>query len=159
MAWALERLARHPQALHSDQQVDAFVKEVLRTRPVLSITARKTLQPYRIGPHTIPEGVYVAPCLYLAQRRPESWPEPTSFKPERFLTTGQGEPYTFIPFGGGTRRCLGAAFATLEMREVLKAVTKRFTLRPTRAEGERMRRRSVTLAPARGAEIIADPLA
>ncbi len=160
LAWALERLARHPEAqLQTDQQVDAFVKEVLRTRPVLSITARKTLQPYTVGPHTIPEGVYVAPCLYLAQRRPETWPDPTQFKPERFLTTDAPEPYTFIPFGGGTRRCLGAAFATLEMREVLKAVASRFTLRPTRAEGERMRRRSVTLAPARGAEIIADPLA
>jgi cytochrome P450 len=159
LAWALERLARHPSDLTTDANVDAFVKEVLRTRPVLSITARKTLQPYTIGPHTIPEGVYVAPCLYLAQRRPQTWPDPTSFQPERFLTTDAPEPYAFIPFGGGTRRCLGAAFATLEMREVLKAVAARFTLRPARAQGERMRRRSVTLAPARGAEIIPDPLA
>ncbi len=135
LAWALERLARQPdQDLTNDP--DPFIDEVLRTRPVLSITARKTLQPYRLGRYTLPENVYVAPCIYLANRRS---------KP--------------IPFGGGTRRCIGAAFATLEMREVLRAVSARFTLRPTREEGERMRRRSITLAPARGAEIIADPLA
>jgi cytochrome P450 len=150
LAWALERLARHPYPLNDDEHVDAFVKEVLRTRPVLSITARKTLQPYRLKNYTLPEGVYVAPCLYLAHRR-----DGTRFDPDRPAP----EPFTFIPFGGGNRRCLGAAFASLEMREVLKAVAQRFTLRPTRAEGERMRRRSITLAPARGAEIIPDPLA
>ena len=134
LAWALERLARHPTDLTTDP--DPFINEVLRTRPVLSITARKTLQPYDLGGHTLPKGVYVAPCIYLANRR--------------------GRP---IPWGGGTRRCVGAAFAQLELREVLRAVSTRFTLRPVRAEGERMRRRSITLAPSRGAEIIADPLA
>lgn len=134
LAWALERLARHPTDLTHDP--DPFIDEVLRTRPVLSITARKTLQPYELGEHTLPAGVYVAPCIYLANRRGR-----------------------FIPWGGGTRRCIGAAFAMLELREVLRAVNTRFVLRPTRPEGERMRRRSVTLAPARGAEIIANPLA
>jgi cytochrome P450 len=153
IAWALERLVRHPFPLDTDEHLEAFVKETLRTRPVLSITARKTLQPYELQGHTIPAGVYVAPCLYLAHRR-----QGTAFDPTRFLD-GQPEPFSFIPFGGGNRRCLGAAFAGLEMREVLRAVAARFTLRPTRAQGERMRRRSVTLAPARGAEIIPDPLA
>jgi cytochrome P450 len=134
LAWALERLARHPTPLHDDGQIDAFVKHVLRTRPVLSITARRVLQPYPLGDYTLPPGVYVAPCIYLARDMN-------------------------IQFGGGVRRCVGAAFATLEMREVLRAVASRFTLRPVRAEGERMRRRSVTLAPARGAEVIPDPLA
>lgn len=134
LAWALERLARHPQDLTRDP--DPFINEVLRTRPVLSITARKTLQPYELGGYTLPVGVYVAPCIYLANRR--------------------GRP---IPFGGGTRRCIGAAFAHLEMREVLRAVSLRFAISPTRAEGERMRRRSITLAPSRGAEIVANPLA
>jgi cytochrome P450 len=153
LAWALERLARHPFPLDSDERIDAFIKETLRTRPVLSITARKTLQPYELKGHTLPVGVYVAPCLYLAHRR-----SGTAFAPERFLD-GAPEPFTYVPFGGGNRRCLGAAFANLEMREVLRATAARFTVRPTRAEGERMRRRSVTLAPARGAEIIPDPLA
>ncbi len=153
LAWALERLARHPFPLTDDDHIDAFVKEVLRTRPVLSITARKTLQPYELAGHTLPEGVYVAPCLYLAHRR-----QGTTFRPERFLEANP-DPFTYIPFGGGNRRCLGAAFAALEMREVLRAVGARFALRPTRLEGERMRRRSVTLAPARGAEVLANALA
>ena len=132
LAWALERLARQPTELHTDEQIDAFVREVLRTRPVLSITARRVLQPYTLGDYTLPPGVYVAPCIYLAHRRTNA----------------------LIPFGGGVRRCVGASFATLEMREVLRAVAARFTLVPEREEGERMRRRSVTLAPARGASII-----
>jgi cytochrome P450 len=148
LAWALERLARHPDAdLSDDAHIDAVVKEVLRTRPVLSITARKTLQPYPLDGYTLPEGVYVAACLYLAHRRAG-----VDFDPSRFLGAAP-DPYTFVPFGGGTRRCLGAAFAQLEMREVLRAVSQRFTLRPDRAQGERMRRRSVTLAPSRGGSI------
>ena len=149
LAWALERLARHPTDLSDDAHIDAAVKEVLRTRPVLSITARKTLQPYPLGEYTLPQGVYVAACLYLAHRR-----SGTDFDPRRFLTSDAPEPYEYVPFGGGTRRCLGAAFALLEMREVLRAVSQRFTLAPDRAQGERMRRRSVTLAPARGGSIV-----
>ena len=149
LAWALERLARHPADLGDDAHIDAAVKEVLRTRPVLSITARKTLAPYRLGDYTLPAGVYVTPCLYLAHRRAG-----TDFDPRRFLDGDAPEPYTFVPFGGGTRRCLGAAFATLEMREVLRAVSQRFTLRPDRPQPERMRRRGVTLAPARGGSIV-----
>jgi cytochrome P450 len=162
LAWALERLARHPDVLakcrDDDAYLDATVKEVLRVRPVLSITSRKTLQPWQIGDYTLPPGVYVSPCLYLAHRRAELWPDPTSFKPERFLN-GAPEPYSWVPFGGGTRRCLGASFASLEMREVLRAVASRFSLKPDRVQGERMRRRSVTLAPARGGIVIATPLA
>ena len=135
LAWALERLARHPETdLHDDAHIDAAVKEVLRTRPVLSITARRVLQPYEIGGHTLPAGVYVAPCLYLAHRRADAWPDPTRFDPRRFLN-GAPEPFSFVPFGGGTRRCLGAAFATLELREVLRAVTAALHPRPDRPEG------------------------
>jgi cytochrome P450 len=161
LAWALERLARHPAVLakcRDDAYLDATVKEVLRVRPVLSITSRKTLQPWQVGDYTLPPGVYISPCLYLAHRRPELWPDPTTFRPERFLE-GQPEPYSWVPFGGGTRRCLGASFATIEMREVLRAVASRFMLTPDRASGERMRRRSVTLAPARGGIVIPTPLA
>jgi cytochrome P450 len=160
LAWALERLARHPEALArcgDDAYLDATVKEVLRVRPVLSITSRRVLQPWTVGGYTLPPGVYVSPCLYLAHRRPDLWPDPTSFRPERFLE-GAPEPYSWVPFGGGTRRCLGAAFASLEMREVLRAVAARFALGPDRHAGERMRRRSVTLAPARGGVVIPNPL-
>ena len=135
LGWALERLARHPDVLArvragDDEYLDAVVKEVLRVRPVLSIVGRKTLVPFEVGGWTLPPGVHVTPCIYLTHRRPDLWDEPTAFRPERFLD-GAPEPYAFIPFGGGTRRCLGAAFATLEMREVLRAVAQRFALRPT----------------------------
>jgi len=163
LAWALERLARHPDVLarvraSDDEYLDAVVKEVLRVRPVLSIVARKTLVEYEVGGWTLPPGVHVTPCIYLTHRRPDLWDEPTAFRPERFLD-GAPEPYAFIPFGGGTRRCLGAAFATLEMREVLRAVAQRFALAPDRAQGERMRRRSITLTPARGGSVVPEALA
>jgi cytochrome P450 len=162
LAWALERLARHPAELAAlrdgdDARLDATVKEVLRVRPVLSVTSRKVLRPWRVGDWTLPPGAYVGACMYLAHRRPELWPEPTAFRPQRFLG-GAPEPFAWIPFGGGVRRCLGAAFAALEMREVLRAVAQRFTLVPERAEGERMRRRSVTLAPARGGVVVPQAL-
>ncbi len=163
LAWSLERLSRHPEVLarvraSGDEYLDAVVKEVLRVRPVLSIVARKTLVDYDVGGWTLPPGVHVTPCIYLTHRRPDLWDEPTAFRPERFLN-GAPEPYAFIPFGGGTRRCLGAAFATLEMREVLRAVAQRFALAPDRAQGERMRRRSITLTPARGGYVVPEPLA
>jgi cytochrome P450 family 135 len=161
LAWACERLARHPRVVARLREdgaayLDATVKEVLRTRPVLSITPRKTVQPFTVGRWTLPPGVHVTPCLYLAHRRPELWPDPTAFRPERFLE-GAPAPYSWLPFGGGTRRCAGAAFATMELHEVLRAVVCRFDLRPDHAAGERMRRRGVTLAPSRGGRIV--PLA
>jgi len=163
LGWAVERLARHPDVLarvraSDDTYLDAVVKEVLRTRPVLSIVGRKTLAEFEVGGWRLPPGVHVTPCIYLTHRRADLWEEPTAFRPERFLG-GAPDPYTFIPFGGGTRRCLGAAFATLELREVLRAVAARFDLRPDRPEGERMRRRSITLTPARGGYVIPEALA
>jgi cytochrome P450 family 135 len=95
----------------------------------------------------------VAPCIYLAHRRADVWEDPTAFRPERFLD-GAPEPYTFIPFGGGVRRCVGAAFASLEMKEVLRAVAHRFELRPAGRRGERMRRRSITMTPSRGGYVV-----
>jgi cytochrome P450 len=164
LAWALERLARHPQVLArlrtgGDGYLDATVNEVLRVRPVLSIAPRKTLVPYRVGGWELPPGVHVGPCLYLTHRRPELYEDPTAFRPERFLDGGPPGRYAFVPFGGGTRRCLGAAFATMEMREVLRVVAARVQLRPERPAGERMRRRSVTLSPSRRARVVAEPLA
>ncbi|HET8759171.1 MAG TPA: cytochrome P450 [Solirubrobacteraceae bacterium] len=163
LGWAVERLARHPDVLArvragDDAYLDAVVKEVLRTRPVLSIVGRKTIAEFEVGGWTLPPGVHVTPCIYLTHRRADLWDEPTAFRPDRFLA-GAPDPYTFIPFGGGTRRCLGAAFATLELREVLRAVAARLDLRPDRPEGERMRRRSITLTPARGGYVIPESLA
>ena len=136
-----------------DAYLDATVKEVLRVRPVLSITPRKVVEPFAVGDWMLPPGVHVTPCLYLAHRRPEVWGDPTAFRPERFLD-GAPAPYTWLPFGGGVRRCVGAAFATMELRDVLRVVVRHRELRPDRASGERMRRRGVTLTPARGARVI-----
>ncbi len=158
LGWALERLARHPEVLAriregDEAYLDATVKEVLRVRPVLAITPRQVVGSYRLDGWTLPAGVHVTPCIYLAHRRPEIWEDPTAFRPERFLN-GAPEPYTFIPFGGGMRRCVGAAFATLEMKEVLRAVASRFDLRPAVRGGERVRRRSITMTPSRGGYVV-----
>jgi cytochrome P450 len=164
LAWAMERLARHPNALaalrdaEDDPLLDATVKEVLRTRPVLTIAARQAVAPYRLGAHELPPGTQVAPSIYLVHRRADLWPEPTRFRPERFLD-GAPEPFSWIPFGGGVRRCVGAAFAALEMREVLRAVAGHVTLGPDRPAGERMVRRGVTLAPSRGGTVVPHALA
>jgi cytochrome P450 len=161
LAWALERLARHPEVLarlRDDEPgyAEAVVKEVLRTRPVLTVAARKLRAPFSVAGWELPAGVHVAPCIYLTHRRPELYPEPTAFRPERFLGDGAPDSYAWIPFGGGVRRCVGAAFAAMEMSEVLRAVAARVTLRPDRPESERMRRRSVTLTPERWSRVIAE---
>jgi cytochrome P450 len=162
LAWAFERLARAPALLRrlregEDDYLDAVVKEVLRTRPVLSVAPRKVVAPFEAAGWTLPPGSHVAPCIYLTHRRPDLWQDPTAFRPERFLD-GAPEPYAFIPFGGGVRRCVGAAFAQLEMREVLRAAAARFALRPTGVDPERMRRRAITLTPSRGGYVIPESL-
>jgi cytochrome P450 len=162
LAWALERLAHHPEVLArlragGDEYLDAVVKEVLRVRPVLSIAARRLHSPFELGTYELPPGIHVAPCIYLAHRRPEAWGDPTAFRPQRFLEASPA-PYTYLPFGGGVRRCAGAAFATLEMREVLRAVAERLALAPAHSRGERMRRGSVTLVPRGGGTIVPEPL-
>jgi len=162
LAWALERLARHPGVLEriragDEAYLDATVKEVLRVRPVLSIAARRLHAPFELGGHALPPGIHVAPCIYLAHRRREAWGDPTAFRPGRFLDANPA-PYTYLPFGGGVRRCAGASFATLEMREVLREVAHRVALAPARARGERMRRGSVTLVPRGGGAVVPEPL-
>jgi cytochrome P450 len=131
---------------------------VLRTRPVLTIAARKLVAPLQVAGWELPAGVHVAPCIYLTHRRPELYDDPTAFRPERFLGEGAADSYAWIPFGGGVRRCVGAAFATMEMAEVLRAVAARVALRPGRKGPERMRRRSVTLTPQHRGSVIAPPL-
>jgi cytochrome P450 len=124
---------------------------------VLSIAARRVAAPYEVAGHLLPAGVHVAPCIYLAHRRPEAWPDPTSFRPERFIGRAPA-PGTYLPFGGGVRRCAGAAFAALELREVLRAVLARFALAPPGNTTERMVRGSVTLRPSRGGTVLTEPL-
>jgi cytochrome P450 len=163
LAWAIERLSRHPQALArlreeatsagGSEYADAVVKETLRLRPVLSLVLRKLAEPMEIGGHLLPKGTWVAPCISLIHRRADVYPEPDRFRPERFIDGPPGT-YTWMPFGGGVRRCLGASFAQLEMREVLRTVATHTDLVPSPARDERMRRRFITLAPARGGQVV-----
>ena len=151
LAWAFERLGRHPRVverLGEPAYREAVVKEVLRVRPVLSIAPRKLAEPFEVAGRVLPAGVHVAPCIYLAHRRADTWGDPLAFRPERFEEPPPS--YAYIPFGGGTRRCLGAAFALMEMDAVLDEAAKAgaFTSAP-----ERVRRRGVTLAPARGGRV------
>lgn len=161
LSWALERLVRHPAALErleeetragEDAYADAVVTETLRLRPVLPIVNRRLKAPMNIAGYDLPEGINVAPCIYLTHRREDLYPEPAAFRPERFLDVKPGT-YTWIPFGGGTRRCLGASFALFEMRQVLQAVVSRVRLTAPGDGSERVRRRAITFAPERAGSV------
>jgi cytochrome P450 family 135 len=158
LAWAFERLARHP-AVHTrlgdgdPAYLDAVVKEVLRVRPALTIAPRRLLEPVRIAGRTLPAGIHVAACLWLALRREDLWPQAAAFRPERWLEGAQPDPMAWIPFGGGARRCAGAPFAQMEMREVLR-VAADLSIRPVRPEPERARRSALVVTPHRGGEVL-----
>ena len=165
LAWSLERLVRHPDkvarlrdevATGEDAYLDAVCKETLRLRPVLPLVARVLKQEVEIGGYQLAAGVTVTPCIHLIHRRPDVYPEPRRFRPERFLEQPAGT-YTWIPFGGGVRRCLGATFALFEMKQVLSSIVSRVELRPAVGAGERVTRRAITLSPARGAEVVSTP--
>src|SRR5262249_48182369 len=174
LAWALYRILQRPDVLAAiraehrqvvgggpfrDEHVErleylgADVQEELRLDPFAPDVGRRLVRPMRIGGWELPAGVVATPDIYLAHRRPDRWPEPQMFRPERFLGARPG-PYDFLPFGGGLRRCLGMAFALFEMKVVLARVLSRVELRV--ASGYRMRpvRRSVTLAPSRGMPVV-----
>ncbi len=166
LAWTLERLVRHPEMLDrlreeaeagEDEYVDAVIKETLRLRPILSLVLRRLTEPMEIGGRLLPAGVNVAPAIHLVHRRPDVYPEPLRFRPERFLE-GQGGTYTWFPFGGGVRRCLGASFAQFEMKIVLQEVVRRLALRAADPRPEPRKRRAITLVPGRGGEVVATPL-
>jgi len=159
LSWALERLVRHPDKMDrlregDDAYVDAVAKETLRLRPVIPIVVRRLTEPFEVGGYTLPAGVTVAPCIYLVHRRADVYPDPYAFRPERFLEQPAGT-YTWIPFGGGVRRCIGGSFAVFEMKTVLAAIASRVSLTPADAESERVVRRAITLTPSRGAEVLA----
>jgi cytochrome P450 len=158
LAWAFERLSRHPEAFRriragAEPYLDATVREVLRVRPVLVLTPRRLNAPLTFGGHDLPAGTFVSACSYLVHLRPDLYPEPLAFRPERWLEGRELPPYAFIPFGGGGRRCPGAAFASMEMAEVLR-VAARYDVLPAHPRPERARRRSVAVAPAAGGQVL-----
>jgi cytochrome P450 len=162
LAWAVERLCRHPEKLDrlrneveagSDEYLTATIQETLRLRPVISIVIRRLTEPVEIGGYELPAGISVTPSVYLVHRNPEIYPEPDAFRPERFLDNPPGT-YTWIPFGGGVRRCLGAAFAQFEMAVVLKELIKRREIRPADPRPERIFRRAITETPRHNARVV-----
>jgi len=162
LAWAVERLVRHPEKLErlraeaeqgGDEYLTATIQETLRLRPVISVVLRRLTEPVEIGGYELPAGVSVAPCVYLAHRNPEVYPEPQAFRPERFLDNPPGT-YTWIPFGGGVRRCLGASFAQFEMAVVLRELVKRHAIRPAKPRSERIFRRAITETPRHNARVV-----
>jgi cytochrome P450 len=162
LSWAIERLARNPDKLERlraevlegrEEYLTATIQETLRLRPVISIVLRRLTEAVEIGGYELPAGVSVAPCVYLVHRNPEVYPEPQRFLPERFLERPPGT-YTWIPFGGGVRRCLGASFAQFEMAVVLKELVKRHQIRPANPKPERVFRRAITETPRHNAEVI-----
>jgi cytochrome P450 len=165
LAWAVERLARHPAVLDrlsaeasgdADEYLDAVVKETLRVRPVLPAVFRALAAPVEIAGRELPAGAWVAPCIHLLHRDPELYPEPDAFRPERFLEA-QADTYGWIPFGGGTRRCLGGAFAIFEMKTVLRELVRLGSFGPADADDEGVTRRGVVLVPGAGARIVWRP--
>jgi cytochrome P450 len=164
LAWAFERLTRTPDVLarlteeidagDDDSYVTATVHETLRRRPVLPNAApRLVMKPVEVGGWRYEPGVCLIAHTYLVHHDPEIYPDPYAFRPERFLDEQPGT-YTWIPFGGGRRRCLGASFAMLEMRIVLRAVLARNELAPAEPGEEGARRRSITLSPRAGSRTV-----
>jgi cytochrome P450 len=164
LAWAFERLARAPAALErlvdeidrdeDDAYLTATIQETLRRRPVLPNAApRLVKQPVEIGGWTYPPGVCVVANAYLVHHDPAIYPDPYAFKPERFLEEPPGT-YTWIPFGGGRRRCLGASFATVEMKIVLRTILSGNEVVAGEDGAELSRRRSITLSPRHGASTV-----
>ncbi len=162
LSWAVERLVRHPEKLErlraevvagEESYLTATIQETLRLRPVIVLVIRKLTEPVEIGGYELPAGAAVTPCIHLVHRDPETYPEPERFLPERFLETPPGT-YTWIPFGGGVRRCLGAAFAQFEMAVVLEELVKRHQIRPANRKSERPFRRAITETPRHDAEVV-----
>jgi cytochrome P450 family 135 len=155
LAWAFERLSRTPGGLErvaaDPAYAEAAVRETLRLRPVIALVARRLTREAEIGGLRLPAGAVVTPCILLVHRRPDVYPGPDAFRPERFLETPPGT-YTWIPFGGGVRRCLGATFAQMELQVVLRRIASRVVLEPV-GDPEPVRRRAITLVPARGGEV------
>ncbi len=159
LSWAFERLVRDPARLErlasgDDAYADAVVKETLRLRPVIPVVVRRLVEPMEIGGHLLPAGIAVAPSVHLIHQREDIYPEPRRFRPERFLEQPAGT-YTWIPFGGGVRRCLGASFALFEMKVVLQTVARRLWLEPADPAPEGIKRRLIVLTPDRNAEVVA----
>ena len=164
LAWTWERLVRTPDAYErlrdavrsgddADDSVEAVITEAMRVRPVIPMVGRRVTVPWRLGPYAVPAGTPIDMSILLLHHREDLYPEPFSFRPERWLGHKPGT-YEWIPFGGGIRRCLGATLAMAEQRVVLAAMARRLDLEAAEPEPEHARHRNVTMIPARGARVV-----
>jgi cytochrome P450 family 135 len=158
LAWAMELLARHPEVRAKareggDEYLDAVVTETLRIRPVIPGMTRRLTEPATIGPYRIPAGVTLLPMASSVHMDERVYEDPESFEPERFLGQRPGT-YSWFPFGGGRRRCIGAAFAQMEMRVALRTILERTDWEPAGRRPERQRNFHITLVPSRGARVV-----
>ncbi len=164
LSWTFERLLRHPEALarareevatgDGDVYLDAVMRESLRQRPVLPVTARKLTQPIELGDWVFPRGWTLMPCVFLVHHDPDVYPEPEAFRPERFLGRDGPSARVWLPFGAGPRHCIGAPLSQMAIKVILRIVLERAELEPERTEPERIVRRNFTLGPERGARIV-----
>jgi len=161
LSWTFDLLLHHPAVLErleeslaagEDEYLDAVVKESLRVRPVVADVARVVTRPVEIAGHQLPSGTMVVPAISAVHRYANRYPQPFEFRPERFLE-GQPEPYTWIPFGGGTRRCVGAAFAQLEMKVAIPTILGAARLESASDQQEHSRLHNVTLIPPKGVKV------
>ncbi|MBI5103781.1 MAG: cytochrome P450 [Solirubrobacterales bacterium] len=158
LAWAIHDAVRTPGAMdrlaaREDGWAEAVVRESLRLRPPIPLVVRRLQRPMTIAGLDLPAGATVAPCAVLAHRRAGLYPDPEAFRPERFL--GAAPPtYGWLPFGGGVRRCIGAAFAQMEARLVLEELAATWLLRPASPRPERVGRRGIVIVPARGGRVV-----
>jgi cytochrome P450 len=162
MAWALERLAWHPDVADrlraaldngDERYLDAVVRESLRTRPPVIDAVRTATEDTEICGHEVPAGTILVAALLLIHRRPDMYPDPDGFFPERFLERSP-PPASYIPFGAGKRRCLGAPLATREVATLIREAVEHTVIRPQRKRPEPGRLLGTAVAPARGAELI-----
>ena len=158
LAWALHEVARNPEcaaaaASGNETYLEAVTKESMRLHPVLGSVARRLTEDVEVGGYTIPAGFAVVPSISLVHADPANHADPEVFRPERFLGGGPATG-TWMPFGGGVRRCLGAGFSLMEATIVLRELFARFDIAPDRPEPEPTRIRHITLVPGRGATIL-----
>ena len=167
LAWTFERLLRNPAAydrlresVRAEAETDdgsdwleATIHETMRNRPVVPITGRRVKAPWQLGEYRLPKNSHILVSVSLLHHREDVYPDPFSFRPERFLGVKPGT-YTWVPFGGGIRRCLGATLAMAEQRVVLRAIARRTDMKAPDPRPERVLHRNVTMLPAKGAEVV-----
>ncbi|MDQ6805417.1 MAG: cytochrome P450, partial [Actinomycetota bacterium] len=165
LAWTIDLILHTPRVLARAREaagagdeayLDALVKESLRLRPIIPAVGRVVRgEPFALGDFVIPPGVEINPSIRTIQQRRDLYPRPREFRPERFLGSDAPDTYTWLPFGGGTRRCLGASFALMEMRVVLQRILERTELAPASKDLDKVQFRAITLGPRDGVQVIA----